>query len=217
LGPMQIVAVALLVLLVLVVLSAYVVWQLSPIQQQFRRLRTMRLVRITDAPEGECVKLVGTIELVGEQLEAPITERVCTYYDCTIEGSRSGPNSPPWSPVYRKHDARDFHLVDDTGRALIRTVRSEAALLGGVLEPGRTIGLGDDDVRLAHFAQTHAEVRDALPSEVARYEENVRVAGQRIAAAGIARWVDDRAGRRLVIEAPPGESVRLSDDERVFR
>lgn len=202
-------------------------WYFSPHRIVLRASRPEPRARIVDTPDGAVVRLVGTLRLRGEGLEAPLSGRRCAYHLVQLDHEVRQPDGTHrWEPAIREARSCDFDLVDDSGHALVRAAGIVVAAARTEAHPS-----GLDELRpetrawIAHRA-TDPRVTDGRP---VRVSESVLEAGAHIGVHGHARWEDDTDGatsarggktyrdsarpRRLVVEAlPGGEPVRASDD-----
>lgn len=100
---------------------------------------------IGDVAAGATVKLRGTVRLAGEGLDAPFTGRRCCCY--TIEQIRRRTVDYGRESRGRAHDARNFFVEDETGRALV-----EVGPETRIVAEARSVGDSPDGFDLFEWA-----------------------------------------------------------------
>ena len=82
-----------------------------------RMMRKAPAFTARDMPENTFGKLVGRVRpLAGRVLEAPLSKRLCVYYDISIDAMADNSMLRTLASV---QDAMTFMLEDETGRAVI--------------------------------------------------------------------------------------------------
>jgi hypothetical protein len=202
---------------VLVVGVVVLLWGMYFSDVRLRRRALQRAVTAdpATATEGSLVKLVGTVLEEGPMLEGPLSGRPCKAYRCEVlvqVGSlgRGHTFEVPASVPFSLRDGSDVVEVRTDRVALALALdRFESAHLRGEVSArarGLLAGRGYD-----------AEAR------VVSASEGVLQVGERVAVLGVARWVAAPGSgyrgsdRRLVLEAPRGGELVISDDPRTLR
>jgi hypothetical protein len=166
-----------------------------------RQLRKLRVSKIADAPDGERVKIVGTVASTAT-LTSPNGGKPCVYYQAWHEELQRGQQrgGKGWVQVGEEQCGCDFTLRDESGAAL---VAGESA-----------IGFLADD--------SYTAIEGADPGT--RGREGVITDGQRIAVIGIATRepvaADQATGYRegmtqVVLRGTDSQPLILSDDPAI--
>jgi len=202
---------------------ALVSWYASEGQRTIRRLRAHVHTPIGDAVDGGSVKLDGTVRLLEERFRAPISGRECALYHVVIRELRQSGKSSRWVTLVDDRRGGDFLLEDETGRALVRA--SEPRLdLAIVMDAHKRSGaLHGATPELEEVLRRYGQSSSGVfgRAKDLRYEEGVLEEGERAVVLGVSRWELDpdpsaTAGyrgkaRRLVVAAPPGDPLLVSD------
>jgi hypothetical protein len=218
----------------LVVVAGFVVFAAAALADEYfsahrRVVRAMRAVaqhHCVAAPDGVCVRIVGRVVAVDRVVRAPLNGRRCVHFVSSVwvPAGDAGPIE-----VASERDARDYAIVDDSGRALVRARPSNVELALAHEHKSRR---DEADPAQAAFLTRHAERwRKVVGTRLGvwrgvRFREACLEPGTEVAVVGIARWEDDpeprgtdtagyrdsARGRILVIEPPRGESILVSDD-----
>jgi hypothetical protein len=191
---------------------------LSPEADSRRKLLGVS-TQIDQVKEGEVVKLVGKLRYpAGQQpLKAPISAKTCTYFQVVIEEG-SGKHS---QTVLEDEQSQAFLLEDGTGRALVQVedadfvVRYDSIVLHEADERDRV---------MRYIADNAARARGTWDGQASRSAmERLLREGDKVAVLGQAAWEPDpepgatgqgyrEQARRLVIRAPAGGTVHVSDE-----
>ena len=180
-----------------------------------RALKNAPCISVSDAKDGQLVKLVGRLQFAGEPLSAPISGKPCAYF-CTVA----------WGDEKRTAQESDFcrrfWIEDGSGRALVEmgyptfVVSMDADFRVGYFKKATP--------RMAAFLERHhmGSHRFGL-----RCEEGVLEEGETVAVYGLCRREPDpdprapndgyrgRPTRLCIVEPPLGEML-ISDDPKVF-
>ncbi|MFK7985611.1 MAG: hypothetical protein AB8I08_06230 [Sandaracinaceae bacterium] len=204
--------------------AVFLFWYFSADQRAKRAIRAVALSRISEAGDGERVRVVGQIELEAP-VTSPLSGRKCAYWRVLVEERRNSGKNNTWRTLIDEHDGVDFLLRDPTGLAVV-----EAMHVTAVLEKDGTGGSGflrDPSPQLEAFlAERGHDTKGWFFNKTIRYYEGVAEPGELIAVVGVAKWERDpdastRAGegyreahvpKRLRIRAPEdGTALLLSD------
>jgi hypothetical protein len=210
-------------------------WYFSNDQRTKRALRRLRPTKIVETRDGGMVKLVGRVRFLSPPLEAPFSGRPCAQYRVIVEGvvrdrvARRG-GFRGWSQATLIHEERavDFLLEDGTGCALVRMACAAVAV---DMDYNTNSGIfRDPSERVEALLARHGQKGNAEDfNRRLRCREGVLEENDEVAVLGRARYetdADPGAGtlggyredpRRLVIGAPPGAGVLVSDDSSVVR
>lgn len=183
------------------------VWWNSPAKVAHRRAGKARRSTVSDARDGELVRLSGRILPRVDPLTAPLSGRTCLFYSSHLYRFPQKANNAP-ELVLRFARGVDFHVEDDTGRALVRgdTVR---VFRPSVYRPnyGELVRPTEPIVRLEQ-ASGRTCPAEWFPAYF-QMEELILPSVPRAEIVGVARWEMDPEGggghyreapRRLVLE-----------------
>jgi hypothetical protein len=128
--------------------------------------------KIVNLEPGPLVKIIGRVQLISEPLIAPHTNRRCAHLELE-EGYWVGNT---WAVRNRETRALDFAVVDETGRALVRT-RNERP--SEVLVAARSIQRFWDPDTKQHIAELVLEegARVAVVGRAVRAIDDRQVGG----------------------------------------
>lgn len=223
-------AIVLMLGVVVVVLAvAVALWWFSADQVARRAMLQTPRSAIADAQDGQVVRVVGVVEAEAT-VEAPISGRPCVAWRVKVEEKQRSNNGTRWDTVIDDHDEVAFSVVEGDARALVRPLRVHAVL---EQDGHATSGFLDDATpRLEAFLAARGRSSTGLVfNRTMRYREGVVEPGELVAVVATARWERDpdrgpRAGdgyrdaklpQRLVLEAPPGEDLLVSDEPSMLR
>lgn len=173
-----------------------------------RALKNTAKSEVASAPEGQLIKLIGTLSCVGEPLRAPLSERPCSCYEVTVrvEGKNGGHR------IVRDAARADFWLNDGTGTALVRMKDAKVSIHQDTHKRSGTFKKATPELEafLHKHGQTSIDVAFGVSfNRPLRYEEGVLEAGETVAVVGYAtREADVSPG------AAPGDS-RYGRPERL--
>ncbi|UJR86322.1 E3 ubiquitin ligase family protein [Sandaracinus amylolyticus] len=206
-------------------------WWFSPYQQTLRAIRAAPLVRVADAPDGQLVRILGTLRAGTRTLDAPLSQLTCAAYRVEVDVRVSTGKSSSWRSLIRDRESVDFVVEDETGRAIVKALQLEPAI---VLDHHQRSGTWNDATpELDAYLTRHGHKSTDFFgfNKGMRYQEGVLEPGETVAILGLARWEDDphpgaaRGGagyretarrKRLVIEPSALGPVRASDDPSVL-
>ena len=164
-----------------------------------KALAAVRHAPIAEFPDGGVGAIVGHVRYAGDELQAPLTQRVCAYYRVTIESRLPGRDATREST---EENGVDFYIEDDTGRALVSIEHVEVVLARDV------------ETRLGSYGPE-------------RHCEGILEDGERVVVFGRGYWSGDfapqhgdsyraPARRLLTMRGSEREPLRISDDSALF-
>ena len=174
-------------------------WVLSGAPTE-RAIKKAAKRRVADVREGEQARIVGTVEIEAP-IAAPLSGRECAFWTVLIEEKGL---SDMWSTVLSEQGGVDFHVRDESGRALVR-------LHADHVEPSLTHdrhftsgAFTDAGPRLEAFLAQHGQTSKGwVMNKRMRYREGVVSAGERVAVV--------RSGPRAPAPAPKPRSSGYRD------
>jgi len=164
-----------------------------------RALRNTGKSEVESAPEGQVIKLIGTLSCAGEPLRAPLSERPCSAYEVLVRTEGKSAHR-----VVRDAAHADFWLNDGTGTALVRMKDAKVSIHQDTHRRSGTFNKATPE--LEAFLRKHGKTSidtafGASFNRPLRYEEGVLAAGETVAVVGYAtREADVSPG------AAPGDS-----------
>ena len=204
-------------------------WYFSADQRAKRAMRGVPARSISDVIEGELARVVGRVEVDGPVL-APLSGRPCAYWRVVVERNEGGGRNSTWRKLVDESDGVDFALLDETGKAWVRTLHVSAVLDGDAR--GGSGFLQDPTPELRAFLHERGhDTQGLFFNRTIRFREGVAEPGEVVAVVGVGRWERDpdeeaRAGagyrdavtpKRLVVDAPEAGPLLLSDQSDVTR
>jgi hypothetical protein len=146
-----------------------------------RALKRKRPTAIAQAKDGELVKLQGSIDKVLEPKMAPLSGRMCAYYQLSVGEINAG---GAFDEYLRIEERADFWLSDDSGRALVHTEGAEV-----VVKRDHRLDARDLPVRLLELLAERGMER--LVGRHLTFYEGVLPPGADVALFGMARLEPD--------------------------
>lgn len=147
---------------------------------------------IGDAPTGVDIRLSGRLALFhGESLSAPLSGRTCSAWRIIIEEEYNDGDSSSWKKVVDEHEAVDFLLIDDTGRARVEAMH--ITLIADYDAKGGKDTFRDVPEELAAIL-TKRGVRESSwwsRQRNFRYRESALEVDELVTVAGCGRWEND--------------------------
>jgi len=216
------VIVLLVVALVAVLATVFgLVWFFKRAERINRALRKIPITRVAMAQPGSMARVIGKLRpAAGPLLRAPLSGKPCGYFQAVAEEWRQSGNSEGWVQLAYEEQWCDFCLDDGTGQVLVRMLNpqisadlEEASFSDPILPPNAS----QEGFLRRHQAWNPAEGK---PVRRLRYLESLFELDEQITAYGIVRL--ERTGEgfgsvRVVLEAPPGQQLLVSDDKHITR
>jgi hypothetical protein len=220
---MWITVVVLLVVAILAVLAGVfgLVWFFSGAERINRALRKIPVTRVADALPGEMARVVGKLKPAGGPLlRAPLSGQPCGYFQAVAQEWRPSGNAEGWVQLAYEEQWCDFCLDDGTGKVLIRMLRSQISAdleEASFSDPTMPPNPAQEGFLRRHQAWSP---NDGKPRARLRYLESLFEQDEVITAYGVVRIEsegDGLAGVRVVLEAPIGAPLLVSDDKHIAR
>ncbi|MGD1845487.1 MAG: hypothetical protein ACFB10_08850 [Salibacteraceae bacterium] len=218
-----------IIICVLVLFGCYLLYKLFYNRRAvFRRtLRKAPLTPITNAKDGELVRVIGTVDYLDQPLTAPFSKRKGVFYYLRVEerktsGSGSS-KSHHWTKVHDEHRAKRFWVVEGKHRALVDEEEVEGFL---EMDEGDVTGFGIASTKQIEKFLMKRKVKThewyGMPKTLG-CKEGIVSKGERVVVWGRAQWVDAAEiegskyqGKVLRITATDVDPVHLSDKADVL-
>lgn len=210
---------------------AWASWWFSAEQRARRAMRSAAPRRIEDVLEGEIARVIGRAEPHSAGvLRAPLSGRACLCWRVVVEEYRRSGKSGRYHTIVDEHEARDFLVRDESGKALVK-----AHFVQPLLQRDQQLSSGflnDATPELEAFlSERGLKSTGWVFNKSMRYFEGVLEPGEPVAVVGVGRWERDpeepaRAGagyrdaqapKRLVVESPASGPILLSDEPELLR
>ncbi len=217
----------------IVVLLAAVLLLSSAIDDGFfvrRALKAAPTTNIAEVEDGQRVKLIGTLKLLGEPIIAPLSGRQCAAYHAVVEHEPGGHSQSSTSMIVAAEERRAcaFLICDDTGEAHVEPGGAESSIvhdfehdiLRGEVIYQQTPGPPELASRTDTLLMAYDTCLDALEakhrSTSFRVREGVLVEGETVAVLGTAGRSSGDDGYRThsaqVTISAQGNDFYISDD-----
>jgi hypothetical protein len=202
-----------------VAFSSWWSWHSSRPETLKRQLRAKKRLAISEAADGELVKIVGKVTARGELLRSPLTDRECVAYEVHVVETFTDSEIAD-REVGRTAKTVPFLVEDETGVSLV--------------EPSNDIALEYDRTQYSDKTDTPYAAHKALLTAYKKsfageysYFESVLEPGERVAVSGVAARDPDPGapatgvyrgaiGTRLRICSSPRVNVTLSEVKDTF-
>lgn len=220
---MWVTALVLLGVAILAVLAGVfgLVWFFKGAERTNRVLRKIPVTRVVDAVPGKMARVIGKLKPAGGPLlRAPLSGQPCGYFQAVAQEWRPSGNAEGWVQLAYEEQWCDFCLDDGTGRVLVRMLRSqisadlEEASFSDPMMPANPA----QEAFLRRHQATHPP--DGKPRARLRFLESLFELDEEITAYGVVRIEAEGsglAGVRVVLEAPIGTPLLVSDDKHIAR
>ncbi len=216
------VIVLLVVALVAVLATVFgLVWFFKRAERINRALRKIPVTRVALAQPGSMARVIGKLKpAAGPLLRAPLSGKPCGYFQAVAEEMRQSGNSEGWVQLAYEEQWCDFCLDDGTGVVLVRMLRPQISAdleEGSFSDPILPPNPQQEGFLRRHQAWHPAEGK---PPPRLRYLESLFELDEQITVYGIVRLEregDSYGSVRVVIEAPPGQPLLVSDDKQITR
>lgn len=201
-------------------------WYFSEEQRLRRHIKGVSRKMGQPVYDGDLVKVVGKVELI-ETLEAPLSYRPCAAWHVVVETTGKGSER-----IIDDHRATDFFVHEAGLKILIRASSSKVLLdKDATYRSGFLTGMSPE-LRsfLERYGQSSKTTILKLDRDL-RYSEGAVEREERVSVVGVARWERDPERRaaggdsyrsskvpmRLVLEAPAGDRLLISDKPATTR
>ncbi len=175
-------------------------------------------VRISEAKSGRPIRVSGRVELFGEVLRAPLSNRPCGHYYVHIEQESGGKNRS-WHTLIEDEQIGNYVIRDGKSYAFIKSKKVKTY----VVEDSKQHSgfLNDANPKLERYLKMHGEKSTSwlgLNKKI-RYKEGVFEENETIVVAGVGTWkiatdigLPEKYGKVLQITPEQDDYVYISDD-----
>jgi hypothetical protein len=144
-----------------------------------RLLHEYPRVSVKGFPDGGTGRITGRLGYAGEPIYAPISGRLCAFYEVTVEEH----SNDSWHQILREVHGVDFLLSDESGEALVRMGTAEIAVVKDVHLRSGTWNDANEAME-ALLARHHQKSQGMIFNRNLRYKEGVLEAGEPVAVLG---------------------------------
>ncbi len=183
-----------------------------------RALRKIKPSQVATVKPGSLARVVGKLKPGnGPLLMSPLSGKRCGYFQAVAQEWRKSGKLEGWVQLTYEEQWCDFCLDDGTGTVLVRMLRpevsadlEEASFSDHIVPPNRT---------QESFLRRHMIAAPTPGQEASKikYLECLFELDEVITAYGVVRHEPTPDGVRVVIEAPEGQPILVSDDRRTTR
>jgi hypothetical protein len=181
-------------------------------------LRRVSPSKIAGIKPGSMARVVGRLRPGnGPLLMAPLSGKRCGYFQAVAQEWRQSGKLEGWVQLTYEEQWCDFCLDDGSGQVLVRMLRpqvsadlEEASFSDHIVPPNRA---------QESFLRRHT-IGPPTPGQAVpkiQYLECLFELGEEITAYGLVRHEQTADGVRVVLEAPEGQPLLLSDDRKTAR
>ena len=214
------IGVVLLVVALLVVLAGVfgLIAFFTGAERTNRALRRIKPVKVDQIKPGTLARVIGKLKPGnGPLLLAPLSGKRCGYYQAVAQEWRKSGKLEGWVQLAYEEQWCDFCLDDGSGQVLVRMLRpevsadlEEASFSDHIVPPNRS---------QESFLRRHM-ISAPQPGQTApkiKYLECLFELDEEITAHGVVRHEATADGVRVVLEAPEGQPILVSDDRKTAR
>jgi hypothetical protein len=214
------IGVVLLVVALLVVLAGVfgLIAFFTGAERTNRALRRIKPSKVAQIKPGSLARVIGKLKPGnGPLLLAPLSGKRCGYYQAVAQEWRKSGKLEGWVQLTYEEQWCDFCLDDGTGSVLVRMLRpevsadlEEASFSDHIVPPNRS---------QESFLRRHMIGAPPPGTEAPKikYLECLFELDEEITAYGVVRHEPTADGVRIVLEAPEGASILVSDDRKTAR
>jgi len=187
-----------------------------------RALKKAPLMQISQFMGGEAGRITGKVAFVGHVLNAPLSNRRCSYYNVVVEEYRSSGKSGHWHTIINEEVAGDIVLAQGNQYALIDKTAIKSYLLPDANFKSGTFNNATPELE-AFLAQRGYKSTGLIGlNKTLKYSEGVLEENETFTVSGIGNWMTSKpagvkipASRFLLVT--PGEKgvVYLTDDPKI--
>lgn len=194
------------------------------------QLKKAKKKQISSVENGETVKIVGKVEVLGNPLIAPLSGRKCCYYNVLIEEKVGNDGSSEsighsWKTIIKEEVLGEFVIRDGDDYAIIDTPEVKVY---SVEDKSYWSGFRNDPTdRLEKYLKYHGHSSTFFfgMNKTIRYKEGVLEEGEVIGVLGMASWkeIDQEnfsiPAKKILTLSSSGENpfVHLSDDPDILK
>lgn len=197
-----------------VIAIAFFGWYFGHGQRLKRQLKAARPWLLSELPEDTHGRVIGRAQVLGEQLQGPLTGRRCVYYIAMVEEQRSTGRSTYWRTVAQESRGVPFVLEDGTGRAIVDPNGAQVALdFDGNSKSGTFNNA--DPVQEQFLARHGQKSQGWVFNKTLRYREAMIEVGETVAVLGSGiREPDPTAAPEAAYRGAPPTRLRLTSSPR---
>ncbi len=187
-------------------------------EQTNRMLRKIAVTRVAKTKPGTMARVVGKLRpAAGPLLRAPLSGKSCGYFQAVVQEWQEDGRTTGWTQRAYEERWCDFCLEDSTGIVLVRMLRpqvsadlEDASFSDHVMPPNPAE---------ATFLRKHElwPAGEPRPMTRMRYLESLFELDEEISVYGIVRHETGPNGPIIVLEAPRGGTLLVSDDKQITR
>jgi len=184
-----------------------------------RKLKNSNYKRIADFKDGDIAKLVGCVEIIGNPLYSPLSNRECSHYYVHVEQEKSSGNSSTWETIIEEEVTSRYLIKDGIRYAIINDNKLKSYI---VQDAKFSSGFWNDaGENLEKYLKSKGEESEGFFgfNKTLRFKEGILEKGEEIAVLGEGNWKDatslnlpEKYGKVLEITSTEEQSVYLSDD-----
>ncbi len=184
-----------------------------------RKLKKAELKSIADFKDGEIAKIVGKVEIIGNPLISPLSNRECSVYYIHIEEKVSSGKNSTWKTIVEEEVSNKFIIREGNNCALINDNNLNYYI---VQDKNYSSGfMNDPTENLEKYLNSKGYESEGFLglNRTLRYKEGVIENGEEIAVFGKGEWKDvatlnlpEKYDRVLEITSSNNEAIYLSDD-----
>jgi hypothetical protein len=149
-----------------------------------RAIRNATLATTQGFQDRTIGKIHGTLRYLDEPLKAPLSGRLCAYYEVLVEEYRSNGKSGSWHEIICERQSQDFLVEDETGMARVTMQGAEVAVVKDSHRASGTFKAATPDLE-AFLARHGRSSKGWLFNKSLRYKEGVLAAGELVAVCGL--------------------------------
>ncbi|MBA3548594.1 MAG: hypothetical protein H0T76_19085 [Nannocystis sp.] len=181
-------------------------------------LRKVPVTKVAGTQDGKMARVAGKLKPVaGPMLMAPLSGKRCGYFQSVAEELRPSGKSEGWVQLAYEEQWCDFCLDDGTGLILVRMLRPQVS--ADLEQASYSDHMVPPSPAQETFLRRHqvGGPGESSAAKQLRYLESLFELDEEITAYGVVRHESGSDGPRVVIEAPEGQMLLVSDDKHTAR
>ncbi len=188
-----------------------------------RKLKKHPVNDLTLIKKAQLTKVVGTVELVGDSLTAPLSNRLCAYYEVEVQKKVSRGKNSHWETIIREEKTNKFIINVKQHKVFINTKKIKKYIVTDKKFNAGTFNNATEPLENYLKEHGHKSTGSLGFNKTLRFYERILEPNEKIAVLGIGKWVDTKNQKmplnyqRIFLINPLEDGyIYLSDEPKTF-